>query len=63
MPVYEYQCENNNCKKNKKPLEFTKQIPLKDYLKIPECPKCGSSDLVKKVIGTAVPVSQSWRVS
>lgn len=61
MPIYEYVCENEGCKTKKKPLEFTRLMPLKDYLKMPICPRCQSSDYVKKIIATAVPKSQSWR--
>jgi hypothetical protein len=60
---YEYECGSDKClAKNGNPREFTMDMPLKDYNKMPTCEVCNSSAEVKKVIKTPMPRSQSWRV-
>jgi len=57
MPLYDFECSNHG----KKPYDFERSVALNDKVK-PKCPKCNKSGKVKKVIKTAVPVSQSWKV-
>jgi predicted nucleic acid-binding Zn ribbon protein len=62
MPVYQYECDNPGCTIDNKPFEFEKHLPLSKYKEIPACPKCNNAEYVKKVIRSAFPVSESWRV-
>jgi len=61
---YEYECSSKECleRNNGKPHEFVMDIPLKDYDKMPVCVICNSDEHVRKVIKSAFPKSQSWRV-
>lgn len=63
MPTYEYECSNQKCQKGKKPHEFSGFQPLAKYKEPVPCPKCKSTKHVKKVVRSAFPKSQSWRVS
>lgn len=61
MPIYEYECNNPNCVKDNKPLEFEGHQPLANRDEPVGCPNCMSTDFVKKVIRSTVPKSMTWK--
>jgi len=50
------------CKNGKGTYEFTASQSLDKYQEPVKCPKCKSAKDVKKVIRSAFPKSQSWKV-